>query len=95
MKADKLLEHLALALRFDEDEGLSPKVQAKARGRLAEELLRVAKENDIPVVEDESLLRGLSFLESGQNVPEEFFPMLAELVVHVEALCQSLQAKSR
>jgi flagellar biosynthesis protein len=95
MKAEELLQHMALALRFDEEDGLSPKVQAKARGLLAEELIRVAKENEIPIVEDESLLRGLSFLETGQKVPEAFFPLLAELVVHVESLCQSLQEKTK
>lgn len=95
MKAETLLQNLALALRFDEDDGLSPKVQAKARGILAEELIRVAKENEIPIVEDEDLLRGLSFLETGQKVPEAFFPLLAELVVHVETLCQSLQERAQ
>jgi len=94
MKAEDILQNMALALRFDEKDGLNPTIQAKARGLLAVELIRVARENEIPIVEDETLLRGLSFLETGQKVPEEFFSLLAELVVHIERLCQSLQEKS-
>jgi flagellar biosynthesis protein len=89
-KGKDILQRCALALQLDEENGLAPKVTATARGHLVEQMLKIAEEHDIPIREDDYLAEGLQFLEVGQHVPEQFFPLLAELLFHVDHIAKKL-----
>lgn len=91
---EKMIQRLSMAITFDDEKGLEPRVQAKARGLLAEHLLRIARDHDIPVVEDPEALQSLDFLEVGQSIPAPLFPLLVEVVSHVESLTKELAERS-
>ena len=87
-KGTDILKNCAIALQLDEEHGLAPKITATARGHLVDQMLKIAEENGIPIREDEYLAEGLQFLEVGQHVPEQFFPLLAELLFHVDTIAK-------
>jgi flagellar biosynthesis protein len=66
------------ALRY-EGEG-APKVIASGRGHVAETILAAARAAGVPVREDPQLAEALSALALGQDVPEELWLAVAEVL---------------
>lgn len=79
--------HLAVALKYDGKTMDAPKVLAKGAGPVAENIRRIAKENDVPLVEDKQLARNLySSVDIGGEVPMELYQAVAELLAYVYKL---------
>jgi flagellar biosynthesis protein len=66
------------ALRYEG--GGSPKVVASGRGQLAERILAAAHDAGVPVREDPNLAEALGGPVLGQDVPEELWPAVAEVL---------------
>jgi flagellar biosynthetic protein FlhB len=78
---------LAVALKYDGSTMEAPRVLAKGAGRVAENIRRIARENDVPLVEDKPLARNLyGSVDIGQEVPMEFFQAVAEVLAYVYKL---------
>ena len=74
----------AIALRYSPTDGDSaPKISAKGEGYIAEEILRIARENDVPLRRDPALAGALATLDVGQNIPSELFRAIAEVLAFV------------
>ncbi len=72
----------AVALKYPE--GVSaPFIAASAKGFLAEKMLEVAAEKEIPVTEDAALADFLSVQEIGQAIPEETWEAVAKIFAFV------------
>ena len=71
-------EKQIVALKYDQKS--APKVIAKAHGTLAEELLEIAKENDVMIHQDKELSQFLQRLDMGQEIPKELYLVIAELI---------------
>ncbi|MCM3759431.1 EscU/YscU/HrcU family type III secretion system export apparatus switch protein [Alkalihalobacillus oceani] len=69
----------AVALRYQAETDVSPKVVAKGKGYVAEELIAKAQENDVPIQEDPSLVEMLAQLEVNQTIPPELYEVVAEV----------------
>ncbi len=86
-KADVVITnptHLAVALEYDRKVMDAPVVCAKGSGFLARKIREVAEENSVPVVENKPLARSLfETLEVGEEVPEEFYRAVAEVLAFV------------
>lgn len=67
-----------VALKYDQKS--APKVIAKAYGSLAQELLDIAKDNDVMIHQDKALSQFLQRLEMGQEIPKELYLIIAELI---------------
>jgi flagellar biosynthesis protein len=74
---------LAVALRYDEDREAAPRVLAKGRGRVAEKILELARERDIPIREDPDLVEMLAKLDTGSLIPTELYPAVAEVLAFI------------
>lgn len=68
----------AVALKYPENAD-APFIVAKEKGALAERLLKIAKENNVPVVEDEIACNILSVSEIGSCIPEETWEIVARI----------------
>ncbi len=84
----------ALALGYDPNEDGAPKVIASGRGALAEKIIEQAKDNKIPVHEDDKLADTLSRLEIGEMIPPELYEVVAEILVFVDAM-DKIKAKDK
>ena len=84
----------AVALGYDPGEDGAPKVIASGKGALAEKIIEQAKENKIPVHEDDKLADTLSRLEIGEMIPPELYAVVAEILVFVDAM-DKIKAKKK
>lgn len=81
----------AAALSYDQMKDISPKVSALGQGLVAENIIDIAKENDIPIMEDASLVEILSTLNVNDAIPEELFEAVAEVFAFVYHLDKNNQ----
>ena len=79
--------HLAVALQYDKQKMDAPSVVAKGAGAVAENIKKIARGNDIPIVEDKPLARNLyRTVDIGDQVPLEYYQAVAELLAYVYGL---------
>ncbi|MBT3196698.1 MAG: flagellar protein FhlB [Gammaproteobacteria bacterium] len=69
---------LAVALRYD-GEG-APRVSATGKGLIAEQIIALAKEHDIPLYEEPELVQLLSAVELNEEIPETLYIAVAEII---------------
>lgn len=75
--------HLSIAVKYD-DGMPAPLIVAKGADNIAMKIREIAKEHDIPLVEDVPLARGMyDKVEPGDEVPVEFFNAVAEVLAYV------------
>lgn len=76
--------HFAIALKYDEDSMDAPRVVAKGTDFVAQKIKLIAKEHDVVMVENRPLARAMyDQVEIGDQVPEEFFKTVAEILAYV------------
>lgn len=80
---DKKKIKQAVAIEYN-PEDMAPKIVATGRGKLAERIIEQAKENDVPVHQDEKLANTLSKLDIGEYIPPELYEVVAEILVFVD-----------
>lgn len=80
---DKKKMKQAVAIEYN-PEDMAPKIVATGRGKLAERIIEQAKENDVPVHQDEKLANTLSKLDIGEYIPPELYEVVAEILVFVD-----------
>ena len=68
----------AVALRYDGTG--APRVTARGRGEVAERILAIAREHQVPVREDRNLVQLLALVELGDEVPAELYRAVAEVI---------------
>lgn len=73
----------AVAVHYNPDSDEAPRIIAAGRGKLAEEILRLAFENDVRVREDGALAEMLAKIELESPVPSEAFMAVAEILSYV------------
>ncbi len=69
----------AVGLVYDGGQS-APKVVSKGHGKLAEEIVAVAKEHGVLVHEDQQLTQLLATLELGDDIPKQLYVLIAELI---------------
>lgn len=74
-----------VAIRYPSD-AECPFISLKAKGHLAEKLLDIAAENEIPVVEDAFLSGILTAEEIGASIPVETWEIVAKIFAHIANL---------
>ncbi|MCK9225319.1 MAG: flagellar biosynthesis protein FlhB [Candidatus Muirbacterium halophilum] len=76
--------HYAVALKYDVDGDSPPYVVAKGALKLALKIKEIAKENNIPIIENKPLARSLyAEVGVGEPIPDEFFTTVAEILAYV------------
>ncbi|MBC5689353.1 flagellar biosynthesis protein FlhB [Mediterraneibacter sp. NSJ-55] len=79
--------HFAVALKYDMEKMAAPVVLAKGQDELALRIVRVGEENQVTVIENKQLARGLyAAAEVGQEIPREYYGAVAEILVYVYRL---------
>ncbi len=76
-------KHTAIALGYDPEKDMAPRVLASGAGVIAEQILSIAKAQGIPVREDPVLAGALANVEVNQVIPPELYALVAEVLAYV------------
>ncbi|KAF0133480.1 MAG: flagellar biosynthesis protein [Candidatus Saganbacteria bacterium] len=85
----------AVAMQYDVDKDKAPIILATGKGPIAEEIIRLAEDNKIPLYEDPELAELLSKLELDTEVPPELYVLVAEVLFFVYQLDRMAEKKER
>jgi flagellar biosynthesis protein len=72
---------LAVALHYDKTG--APRVIAKGKGTIGDKIIELARAHDIPIEENEVLAGALSHVEIGDEISEELYKAVAEVLIFV------------
>ncbi len=85
-KADVIITnptHLSIALSYRRGEMDAPQVVAKGADHLAMRIREIARENNVPMVENVPVARALYKVDIGRSIPEDMFKAVAEILAYV------------
>ncbi len=69
----------AVALGYNKERDNAPKILASGKGELANNIIQVAKEHNIPIKEDKDLVEILSKIDINQEIPPNLYKAVAEV----------------
>jgi flagellar biosynthesis protein len=73
---------LAIALHYEKGVG-APRVVAKGKGPIGAKIIEVARAHNVPIEENEVLAGALSNVELGDEIPEDLYKAVAEVLIFV------------
>ena len=76
----------AVALHYDWRG--APRITAKGTGGTADSILELARKHGVPIHEDPALVTVLSQISLGQEIPEELYLAIAEILAFVYRLAE-------
>ncbi|MCC5909813.1 MAG: flagellar biosynthesis protein FlhB [Clostridiaceae bacterium] len=86
-KADVIITnptHYAIAIQYNPQQFQAPKVLAKGQDLIAQNIKKIAIENNLPIVENKPLARIIySTVEVGDSIPPELYQAVAEVLAYV------------
>lgn len=85
----------AVALGYDKKKDIAPKVIAIGKSLIAEEIIKIAKEHNIPIYENSALVQILSVLEINQHIPPEVYGTVAEILSYIYQKEESLATEKK
>jgi flagellar biosynthetic protein FlhB len=85
--------HVAVALRYDRSGMKAPRVVAKGLRLVAERIKEIARENDVPILENKPLARGLyRHCKLGIDIPAIYYQAVASVLAQVYRLAAQREA---
>lgn len=84
--SEKEKRKLAVALKYDKESNEAPQVIAKGRGQVAESIIKKGEEQGITSLEDKELASNLFKLDINDEIPEELYTAVAEILNYVYKL---------
>ncbi len=78
--------HLSVAISYRRSEMDAPRIVAKGADHLAFRIREIAREHQVPIIENKPVARALYKQEVGEEIPEEMFTAVAELLAYVYGL---------
>ncbi len=77
---------IAIALKYDKEKDSAPRVVAKGMRLKAEKIREIAKQYNIPVMKNVPLANALYRIDVGNEIPEELYDAVAEVLNFVYGL---------
>ena len=79
--------HIAVAIEYDAENEPAPKIVTMGLDRVAEEIIKVAVDNEVPVMRNVELAHTLYYkANSGEYVPEDTYEAIAEVLKWIAQL---------
>jgi flagellar biosynthesis protein FlhB len=79
--------HYAIALKWDSQTMHAPKVTAKGQDNMALRIKEIAKNSDVPMVENRPLARALyENVELGDEIPEDYWDIISVVLAEIYRL---------
>lgn len=80
----------AVAIKYNERDGIAPKVVAKGTGVVAGKIMHAAKEHGVPIYQNKTLTGMLMAVELDREIPPELYQAVAEVLAYIYRLDQRL-----
>jgi len=76
----------AAALKYNIEEDKAPRIVANAKGEIAQKIIGIAEEHNIPIREDQDIVDILVQLNIGEEIPMELYEVIAEILSFIYRL---------
>ncbi|PRM91611.1 type III secretion system protein [Arcobacter cryaerophilus gv. occultus] len=86
MQEDNQKVQKAVALQYDKNSNNAPKITAKGKGETANNIIKIAQENKIPIKKDEDLVELLSKIDIDKEIPTSMYKAVAEIFAFIYEL---------
>lgn len=94
MKKKSIAERkYAVSLEYNSQKNKAPRVTAKGQGPIAEKIISLASQHNIPIKEDPDLVQVLSQVDINQEVPPSVYKVVAELLTFVYQINENYREK--
>ncbi|MCE2993344.1 MAG: EscU/YscU/HrcU family type III secretion system export apparatus switch protein [Alphaproteobacteria bacterium] len=70
----------AIAVKYNRDVDVAPKIIEKGQGLVAQEILNIAKDHNIPIVQNEEVAQILKRCEIDSFIPVEAYFLIAQIL---------------
>ena len=80
----------AVAISYQENTDQAPRLVAKGKGRVAENIIQLAKANNVPLYEDPNLSHVLETLDLNAHIPPKLYRAVAEVLAFVYRVDQKM-----
>lgn len=88
-------EHIAVAIKYDKDKSKAPTVVAKGMRVHAEKIKEIAKHYGVPILRNVPLAQALNKLDIGDEIPEELYEAVAEVLAFVYKIKEEQENRQR
>ncbi|MGX9133647.1 EscU/YscU/HrcU family type III secretion system export apparatus switch protein [Rummeliibacillus sp. JY-2-4R] len=88
MTDEKNMRKEAVALSYNKINSNVPKVIAKGKGKIADNILEQAALHHVPIQQDPTLVQLLGQLDLNESIPEELYQAVAEVFAFIYRLDQ-------
>ena len=73
----------AVALKYNREMDAGPRLTATGKGLVADRIINKARESDVPILEDPSLVELLAELNINETIPEGLYEAVAEVFAFI------------
>ncbi len=77
---DKPKREFAVALQYDGGNASAPRVTAKGGGDVAQRIIELAQEHNIPMQENPVMAQALAQIDIGEEIPQQLYLAVAEII---------------
>ncbi len=86
--------HVAVAIKYDKEKGGAPRIVAKGMRKNAETIKEIARQAGVPILRNIPLAQALHKLDLEEEIPEELYEAVAEVLNFVFELKQNEQKRT-
>ena len=83
----------ATALKYTKQTDNAPKVIAKGANETARNIIKIAKQHNIPIKKDEDLVQMLSMLEVDEEIPTSLYEAVADIFKFIYGISNETKLK--
>lgn len=85
----------AIALKYEKGKREAPVVTATGQGLIAERIIDKARENDVYMRQDSTLVELLGNLEINEKIPEELYNTVAEVFAFIYQMDKNVESSEK
>jgi len=90
-----MINKKAVALQYNKQKDKAPKINAKGKGYVAQQIIDIATQNDIYIKKDPDTVELLTKLDIDQEIPENMYKTIAEIFVYLYNVVQKDNADTK
>jgi len=88
---EKYIQKKAVSLQYDKSKDNAPHVTAQGTDKTAQNIIKIAQENGIPLKKDEDLVNMLSEIELNQEIPIDLYQAVSEIFTFIYGISNKTQ----